>query len=138
MTPGPLSELSDSVLEAWRSSRLVCLCPRAPRMSNMSVLSVLLIPFGIQDQVTGGFRESLGTSCLSPPYSTFCLPQMLPGASGEEPACKCRRLQRCRLDPGVKESLEEATDVLQYSSLKIPRRSLVGYGPSLSPRVRPC
>ena len=41
-------------------------------------------------------------------------------ASGKEPACQCRRCQRCRFTPWIRKVPWEGTNSLQYSYLENP------------------
>ena len=85
----------------------------------------------------GSWRS--GGSALVPPLTRpppfHPLIQGRPGgASGEEPACQCRRHKRHGFDPWVGRSPGEGNgNPLQYSCLENPygQRSLAGYSPQL-------
>ena len=54
------------------------------------------------------------------------------GASGKEPACQCRKHERCKFDPWVGRSPKGGnSNPFQYSCLENPheQRSLEGYNP---------
>ena len=55
------------------------------------------------------------------------------GTSGKEPACQCKRLKRCRLDPWVRKIPPEGkhSNPLHYSlsGESHGQRSLAGYSP---------
>ena len=80
---------------------------RAPFLAPVTsqVVSPLNPPWWPQPLQTDGFSklpEFLSLSHMSQ-HSVKCafIPCFPDGASGKEPACKCRRYKRCRLDPWV-------------------------------------